>query len=127
MQPPPIGRALFRRSPKEPSTLPAMIRSAARASILYISQQSLGGLFDESQDVLETVWSTVIRVGNLTFGRGCCVVQEGPHDGVPPAEGRHRLVVLLVHGQDVVEAVAVFGVEKSGPLARDIYAASQHA
>src|SRR5215218_1349304 len=124
---PPIGRALFRHAPRVVSTPSVMILSATGAMVPDLLQQSFGGFFDEIQCVLEPARSSVVGVGDLAFGRVGRVVEEGPHHGVSPAERRDRPVILLVHRQDVVESLAVFGVKESGPLARDVYPAGSHA
>src|SRR3954453_9900657 len=127
MQPPPIGRALFRRPSKETSTPAAMTLSATGAMVPNLLQQSFGGFFDEVQGALEPARSAVVGVWDLAFGRVGRVVEEGSYDGVSPAERRDRPVVLLVHRQDVVEPLAVFGVEEAGPLAGDVYLAGVRA
>src|SRR3954452_12209838 len=127
MQPPPIGRALFRRPSKNTPTPAAMTRSATGAMVPNLLQQSFGGFFDEVQGALEPARSAVVGVWDLAFGRVGRVVEEGSYDGVSPAERRDRPVVLLVHRQDVVEPLAVFGVEEAGPLAGDVYPAGERA
>ena len=50
-----------------------------------------------------------IRVGDLTLRRARGEVQEGTNDGAPATQGRDRAEVILVHRQDIVEALAVLG------------------
>src|SRR5215213_6167009 len=111
MQPPPIERARFRRSPKVASTPEAMIRSAAGVLVPDLLQETLRGFFDEIQDVLETVRSAIVRVWDLALWRVGREVEERADHGVSPAECRDHPVVILVHRQYVVEPLAVFGGE----------------
>src|SRR5215212_5080280 len=83
MQPPPIGRALFRRSPKEASTPEAMIRSATGVLVPDLLQETLRGFFDEIQDVLETARSAVVRVWDLALWRVGREVEERADHAFP--------------------------------------------
>src|SRR5919112_1482096 len=116
MQPPPIGRALFRRSPRVPSTPSASIFSATQVPLPDLPQQSFRCLFYEVQRVIESFRATVVGVGDLGLGTRR-VVEEGTYLCPAIAEPRYRPVVLLIHRQDVVEPPAVIGVEEAGPLA----------
>src|SRR5215204_534377 len=111
MQPPPIGRALFRRSPKETSTPAAMIPSANQ-----LLQQTFGGLLYEVKRALEALGAAVEGIGDLGLGTGR-VVQERADLCPTVAEARDCPIVFLVHRQDVVEPLAAIGVEQAGPLA----------
>src|SRR5918998_5778890 len=126
MQPPPSGRTLRRRSPRATSTPEAMIRSATGAFGPDLPQQPLGGLFDELEGVLEPPGTAEIGIGNLGCGSRR-EIEEASHDGVFSAQRRHRAVVRLVHGQNIVEPPAIFGAKQAGPLGRDVYAAGEQA
>src|SRR5215204_1138843 len=99
MQPPPIGRELFRRSPKEPSTPPAMIPSATQVPLPNLPQQTFGRLFYEIQRVLEHFGAAVVGVGDLGLGTWR-VVEKRTYLGPTIAEPRDRPIVLLVHRRD---------------------------
>src|SRR5215210_5881880 len=90
MQPPPRGRTKSIRSPRCASTpsatiLSATFRQVARADVV---EETLGCLFDQIYDVLETIGATV----DLALGRVGHEVQKGPNDSISPAEGRDRPV-----------------------------------
>src|SRR5215203_182110 len=108
MHPPPSGRALRRRCPNAASTPSAMSLSAndLRVPLPDVSQQTLRGRLHEVQNVLEAACAAVVGVGDLAFGAGG-EVEEGAHDGSAAAQGGDHGVVLLVHGEDVIECVAV--------------------
>src|SRR5215211_864390 len=123
MQPPPRGRTESNRPPRCASIPPATILSATVRQVTGtdVIEETLGCLFDQTEDVGETIGTKVIRVGNLRPGRIGCEIQERSHHSGTLAEGRDRPVVLLVHRQDVIEPLAVFGFQKASPLARDVY------
>src|SRR5215211_5602057 len=117
MQPPPIGRALFRRSPRATSTPSAIIFSGTtdqrfsgpgrELPVADVVEETLGCVFHQVQYVLELVGTTGVRIGDLPLRRVGGEIQEGSYDSVSPAEGRDYPVVPLVHSQDVIEDLAV--------------------
>src|SRR5919202_2084939 len=119
MQPPPIGRALNSRSPRATSTPSAMIFSdtACKVLLLDVLQQPLRSPLYKIQDVLEALRTTVEGIWDLGLRAVGSVVEKGAHHGTPPsAKSRNRPVVLLVHRQNVVEALAVIRSDPAGPL-----------
>src|SRR5918992_232943 len=105
MQPPPIGRARTSLVPSTASTLSEIRRSAMVREVLLLDllQKPLRRFLDKIHNVLEA--------------------QEGLNFSVAPsAKGCNRPVVLLVHGQHVVKAVAVVGGYPSCPLAAEVQA-----
>src|SRR5215210_666394 len=129
MQPPPRGRTESNRPPRCASIPSATILSATVRQVTGtdLIEETLGCLFDQTEDVGETIGSKIVRVGYLTLGRIGCEIQEGSHHSGTLTEGRDHPVVLLVHRQDVVEPLTISGVEKAGPLARDVYPARERA
>src|SRR5919107_4437439 len=129
MQPPPRGRTEINRPPRRASIPSATILSATVRQVAGtdVIEETLRCLFDQTEDVLETIGATVVGVGDLTLGRIGCEIQEGSNHSGTLAEGRDHSVVLLVHRQDVVEPPAVFGVKKASLLARDVYPAGERA
>jgi hypothetical protein len=88
-----------------------------------IFQEPLRRLLDEIQDVLEALGTAVEGVRDLRFGTFWSVVQKGPDLGaVLPAKCGYRLVVLLVHRQDIVEAPTIVGRDAARPLKDEVYA-----
>src|ERR687894_2245707 len=118
MQPPPSGRTLRRRSPRFASTPPATKSSATavKVPLADVPDQTLRRLLHEVEDALEAVRAAVVRVGNLALRRALGEVQEGAHHGVSPAQGGDFPEVLLVHGQDVIEVLAVLRRDEPRPL-----------
>ncbi len=71
--------------------------------------------------MLEALGTAVKGVRDLGLDAIGGVVQERPDIGAPAAaEGRDRPVVLLVHGQHVVELLAVLRSEPAGPLGSEV-------
>src|SRR5215212_4118846 len=91
MQPPPIGRASRRRSPKTASTSSAMIFSdPAVAPLADNPQEPSRRLFREVHDAIEAL-------------------------GTPAAENLDYPTILLVHDQHAVEHLAVLGSDPASP------------
>src|SRR5215210_5717740 len=128
MHPPPSGRALRRRSPNAASTPSAMSLSATDLRVPFpdVPQQTLRGRLHEIQDVLEAACAAVVGVGDLGFRAGG-EVEEGTHDGAAAAQGGDHGVVLLVHGEDVIEGIAVLACDTACPLSGYIDATSLRA
>src|ERR671921_2584676 len=125
MQPPPIGRARTSLVPSTASTLSEIRRSAMihEVPLLDLLQKPLRRLLDKIQNVLEALRSSVVGVRHLGLGTPRREVQKGFNLSVAlSAKGCNRPVVLLVHGQHVVKAVAVVGGYPSCPLAAEVQA-----
>src|SRR3712207_1788067 len=117
MQPPPIGLALRRRPPRCCSIPAAKTPSgtAREVPLADVLQEPLRGLLHQVQHALETVRTTVVGVRDLPLGR-VGEVQEGSDHSPTTTEGTDCPVVLLVHGDDVIEGLAVLGPELARPL-----------
>src|SRR5918998_1455036 len=130
MQPPPIGRARTSLVPSTASTLSEIRRSAMirEVPLLDLLQKPLRCLLDKIHNVLEALRSSVVGVRHLGLGTPRREVQKGFNLSVAPStKGCDRPVVLLVHGQHVVKAVAVVGGYPSCPLAAEVQAARARA
>src|SRR5215210_16803 len=117
MQPPPKGRTLRRRSPRWARTPSDTKLSATGVQVVPadVLDQTLRRLLHEVEDAIEAVRAAIVGVRHLTLRRALREVEEGPDDGVAVAEGRDGPVVVLVHGEDVVEGPAVFWRDLAGP------------
>src|ERR671917_702134 len=125
MQPPSIGRARTSLVPSTASTLSEIRRSAMvrEVPLLDLLQKPLRRLLDKIHNVLEALRSSVVGVRHLGLGTPRREVQKGLNFSVAPsAKGCNRPVVLLIHGQHVVKAVAVVGGYPSCPLAAEVQA-----
>src|ERR687898_1399543 len=125
MQPPPSGRARTSLVPSTASTLSEIRRSAMIREVLLLDllQKPLRRLLDKLHNVLEALRSSVVGVRHLGLGTPRREVQKGFNLSVASsAKGCNRPVVLLVHGQHVVKAVAVVGGYPSCPLAAEVQA-----
>src|SRR5829696_4421973 len=92
MQPPPIGRAPRRRSPKVASISSAMIFSnTAVAPLTDNLRETSGCLFREVHDAIEALGTPVA------------------------AESRDRPEILLVYDQHVVEPLTILGSDPASP------------
>src|ERR671920_2281847 len=113
MQPPPRGRTESNRPPRCASIPSATILSATVRQVTgtHVIEETFGCLFDQTEDVGETIGTKIIRVGDLRPRRIGCEIQKGSHHSGTLAESRDYPVVLLVHRQDVVESLTVFGPE----------------
>src|SRR5215212_4474873 len=111
MQPPPRGRTESNRPPRCASIPPATILSATVRQVTGtdVIEETLGCLFDQTEDVGETIGAKIIRVGDLRPGRIGREIQKASHHSGTLAEGRDHPVVLLIHRQDVVEPLTIFG------------------
>src|SRR5215210_1457984 len=129
MQPPPIGRALRRRSPRCSSIPSARIFSdtVLQVALANILEQTVRGLLHQIQHPLEAVGAAVVGVRNFGLRRVRGEVEEGTDYGAPPAEGRDHMIVFLVHREDVVEALAVLRFDAASPLGAEIQAAQPRA
>src|SRR5215211_1914409 len=129
MQPPPIGRALRRRSPRCSSIPSARIFSdtVLQVALANVVEEPLAGLVHQLEDVVEALGAAVVGVRNFGLRRVRGEVEEGTDHGAPPAEGRDHMIVFLVQGEDVVEVVAVLGFDAAGTLGAEIEAAQPRA
>src|SRR5829696_4355425 len=129
MQPPPRGRTVRRHSPRWARTPSETKASATGVQVATsdVLDQALRGLLHEVDDALEAVGAAVVGVGHLALRRAGREVEEGPDDGVPVAEGRDGPVVVLVHGQDVVERPAILGRNLAGPQVAYVQASQLRA
>src|SRR4028118_890347 len=124
MQPPPRGRTLRRRSPRWASTPPAIMPSAtyAQVPIADVFDERLGRPLREVGAVLEAVGFPEVLARHLALRRPGGEVQGRPNDCASPAEFVDRAVALLVHHEDVLEEVAVFGSKLPSPLGAAVQA-----
>src|SRR5215212_4562516 len=122
MQPPPITRALRSRSPRCRSTSSASILSVTLGEVprANVPEKTFRGLFDEVQDTLEALRTAVVRVRDLSLRRVGDEVEKRPYDGASAAECGDGAVVILVHGQDVVEVLTIIGCDTSCPLRAEV-------
>src|SRR4028119_1147254 len=89
--------------------------------LLDFLYQPFGRRLDEVEYMLEACRPTVERIRDLPLGPIRGKVEEWPSLGTALlAEGSHRPVVLLVHRQDVVEALAVVQRYPSRPLCAEV-------
>src|SRR5829696_4586520 len=125
MQPPPRGRTESSRSPRCASTPSATTLSATSRQVppADVVEQPLRGLFHQIKNVLELVGSSGVRVGDLPLGGFGGKVQEGTNHGAPSAECGDGAVVVLVHGEDVIEVLTVLRRDAPRPLGADVHPA----
>src|SRR5215218_8200317 len=129
MQPPPIGRALCNRSPRCSSIPSARIFSdtVLQMALANVVAEPLAGFVHQIEDVVEALGAAVVGVRNFGLRRVRGEVEKGTDHGAPPAEGRDHMIVFLVHGEDVVEDLAILGFDAAGTLGAEIEAAQPRA
>jgi len=85
-----------------------------------ILKQAFRRILHQVEYVLETIGTAVIRVRHLRLRRVRGEVEEGTDHRAATAEGGNREVVVLVHGKDIVEGVAVFRCDPARPLGAEV-------